>query len=282
MHDDEVPIDEPLVTGLLHQQFPHLAGQRLTRVSSHGTDNALFRIGDDLVARLPRIEWVVAAVRREFTWLPKLAPHLATAVPEPVALGEPSDEYPHPWAIYRWLDGHNPQPDEAATLVADLSQFIRDLHRVDTESAPPAERGVPLRRRDRATRRALAELGNPPDLLRMWDGALTVPDWPHAPVWLHADLAPGNLLVRDGRLAAVIDFGTAGVGDPAVDLIPAWTVFGSRTRDAFREATRPDDDTWRRARGWALSIAAIQLPYYEHRNPPLAEAARHVLRELTT
>ena len=282
MHDDEVPIDEPLVRNLLHRQFPHLAGRDLTRIPSHGTDNALVRIGGDLVARLPRIQWAVDAVVKEFTWLPKLAPHLATAVPEPVALGEPGDEYPYPWAIYRWLDGHNPRPDETATLVADLSQFIRQLHCIDTAGAPPAERGVPLHRRDRATRTAFAELGGPPDLLRMWDEALRVPGWSGKPVWLHADLAPGNLLVRDGRLAGVIDFGTAGVGDPAVDLVAAWTVFDCRSRDAFRAAVQPDGHTWRRARGWALSIAAIQLPYYEHRNPPLARAARHVLHELTT
>lgn len=283
MHDDEVPIDEPLVRSLLRRQFPHLAGRDLSRVRSHGTDNALYRIGDGLVARLPRIHWAVDAVIREYTWLPRLAPHLPGEIPEPVALGQPGDGYPHPWAIYRWLDGHNPDADEAATLVNDLSQVLRALRLIAVhDDTPRSNRGGPLRRRDDATRTALAELGDPADLVDMWDDALTVPDWPHAPVWLHADLAPGNLLVRDGRLAAVIDFGLAGTGDPAVDLIPAWTVFDRRGRDAFREAMQPDHDTWRRARGWALSIAVIQLPYYQHRNPPLAQAARGVLHELTT
>jgi aminoglycoside phosphotransferase (APT) family kinase protein len=154
---------------------------------------------------------------------------------------------------------------------------------LDPEGAPLAGRGEALAARDAATRAAIAASDGLVDIAavtRIWDDALRIPAWEGPPTWMHADLSPGNLLVRDGRLAAVIDWGGAGIGDPTVDLIIAWNLLPASARRTFRDALGVDDDTWRRGRGWALSISLIQLPYYQHTNPGLAENSRHVISEV--
>ncbi|HWA90174.1 MAG TPA: aminoglycoside phosphotransferase family protein [Rhizomicrobium sp.] len=272
MHDGEAPIDEGLVRRLIAGQFPQWTLLSLEMVRSSGTDNALFRLGSDMVVRLPRIDSAAKLIAKECRVLPMLAPHLPVAVPLPLGLGAPAEGYPYPWSVYRWLEGTNPKEGEA---VAGLIDFVAALHRIDVKDAPRSPRGTPLALRDAATREALATLGIAPDI---WDDALAVPAGPDT--WIHGDLMPGNLLVADGRLTAVVDFGLCGLGDPACDLIAAWNLLGADARAAFRDALAVDDAMWARGRGWALSVAAIQLPYYRDRNPALAANARRTLAEV--
>jgi aminoglycoside phosphotransferase (APT) family kinase protein len=284
MHADEVDIDEALVRRLVAEQFPAWADLPVEPVTSSGTDNAMFRLGDDLAVRLPRMGGAARNVTAERTWVPRLAPHLPVAVPEPVGVGTPTDEYRYPWTVCRWLPGVNPEVhDTKPELAADLAAFVTALRKVDPADAPASGRGMPLATRDEPTRAAIAAsegLVDTAAVTAVWDDALRVPPWTGPPTWAHADLSPGNLLVRDGRLAAVIDWGGAGVGDPTVDLVIAWNLLPAADRPAFRAALGVDDDTWRRGQGWALSIAMIQLPYYQHTNLPLAANSRHVIAQV--
>jgi aminoglycoside phosphotransferase (APT) family kinase protein len=284
MHTDEIEIDADLVRNLLREQTPGWAGLPLERIPSAGTDNALFRLGNDLVVRLPRISWAVDDVDKECRWLPFLAPQLPVAVPAPVLQGEPGAGYPYRWWVYRWLDGHNPSTRrQAAQLAVPLADFVNALHRIDPTGGPPASRGVPLSDRDADTRDVIASLSAEMDTRAAsaaWERALQASSWTGVPVWVHGDLSPGNLLIAHGRLGAVIDFGCLGVGDPACDLIVAWNLLPASSRDAYRAALGVDDATWERGRGWALSIALGQLSFYAQTNPVLVANARHVLREL--
>lgn len=288
MHDGEVHTGTELVRRLIAGQFPRWAGLTVTPVPSSGTDNALYRLGTDLVVRLPRIGWAVDQVEQDHEWLPGFASRLPVAIPEPVAVGEPADGYPWRWAVHRWLDGENPVVGRVVApdlLAADLGGFIRALRRVDPAGGPAANRGEPLANRDAQVRSDLAALR---DLGLVdvdaagaaWDVAMRVPAWSGPPVWIHGDLSPGNLLVSGGRLTGVIDFGCLGVGDPACDLIVAWNVLPAEARAGFRASVGIDDATWARGRGWALAIALAQLPYYRHTNPALAANARHVIGEV--
>jgi aminoglycoside phosphotransferase (APT) family kinase protein len=281
MHDDEIELREDVARRLLEQQFPQWAALPLARVPTYGTDNVLFRLGDELQLRLPRLtpDQRSTQIAFEAEWLPRLRPHLPVEIPELVAIGEPSPEYAHRWAVYRWLDG---APPVAGTveLARDLAAFIAALQRCDTARAPAGrDRGGPLELRDRGTRRCLEWLDDE-RATAVWEAALAAPPWDGEPVWLHGDLLEGNLLVRDGRLAAVIDWGCARVGDPAFDYIPAWSLLAP-VRDAFRAATGVDDATWTRARGLAVSQAVIALPYYLHISPPIVERSRRVIKEAT-
>ena len=286
MHVDELHTDAGLVRRLLAGQFPEWATLPIEPVASSGTDNALYRLGGDMVVRLPRIQWAVAGVDKEQEWLPRLAPLLPVAVPVPLAQGTPAEGYPWPWSVYRWLDGDNPAVGHIAdpsSLATDVARFVVALRRIDTAGGPPSRRGVPLALIDKETRTAIGELEgliDPDATLAAWEAALRAPAWSGSPVWTHGDLTPGNLLTQDGRLTAVIDFGVVGVGDPACDLLAAWTVLPSGAREAFRADVHVDDATWARGRGWALSIALIQLPYYKDTAPVLAANARHVIREV--
>jgi aminoglycoside phosphotransferase (APT) family kinase protein len=246
----------------------------------------LYRLGNDMAVRLPRIDWAVEGVDKEHEWLPRLAPLLPVAIPVPLAKGMPAEGYPWPWSVYRWLGGENPTIDRIAdpdSLAKDLARFVEALHRIDPTGGPPATRGVPLAMRDHPTRTAIADLQGTIDTHATtiaWDAALQTPAWSGPSVWVHGDLAPGNLLLQDGRLTAVIDFAGLGVGDPACDLMVAWNLLPANARNVFRADLGVDDTTWGRGRGWALSVALIQLPYYRDTNPALAASARHVIREV--
>jgi aminoglycoside phosphotransferase (APT) family kinase protein len=286
MHADEVDLDARLVGRLVAERFPRWAGLPLRRLESSGTENAMFRLGGDKVVRLPRHPRAVEAVEHELRWLPRLGPALPAAAPEPLGRGEPGPGFPWPWAVYRWLDGRNPVPgalDAPEALARDLASYVRSLRRVDASDGPPGCRGVPLAARDRSVREALAQLGGRVDtaaVARRWEEALRAPEHSGPPVWAHGDLMAGNLLVTAGRLSAVIDFGTVGVGDPAVDLISAWCVLPGEVRGLFREAVGAGEAEWARGRGWALSIAVVALPYYWDTNPPVAENSRQVIAEI--
>jgi len=290
MHIDEVETDAVLVGELIAEQFPQWAGRPISRVPSAGTDNALYRLGDDLIVRLPRIHWAAGQVEKEHYWLPRLRPYLPLALPEPLAIGEPGAGYPYYWSVYRWLTGENLTLEQLADPVqtaADLAQFILALQKIDTTGGPLAAendlRGVPLRTRDEATRKGIGQLAGIIDVeaaTAVWESALEAAEWEREPVWFHGDMLPGNLLFENGRLQAIIDFGGLGVGDPAPDLMIAWNLFAREGRQAFREALGVDDATWARGRGHALSQAVIFIPYYLETNPVGVGYARRAVEEV--
>ncbi|MFD8735368.1 aminoglycoside phosphotransferase family protein [Streptomyces sp. NPDC059618] len=286
MRAGERRIGGSLVRRLLAEQFPHWARLPLRRVPSAGTVNALYRLGDDLVVRLPRIANAADDAAKEFAWLPRLGAALPFPVPEIVGLGTPTSGYPWHWSVLRWLDGDAPVPDaltDARQLAADLGVFVAALREIDLPGGPPAYRGTPLSAVDVGTRSAIADLRGSVDTgaaTAAWEEALAAPRWTGPPRWLHSDLMPMNLLVREGRLAAVLDFATFGTGDPACDFIPAWNLLPAAARPVFRDAAGADDAGWARGRGWALSMALVQLPYYRDTNPAIAANATHVIREV--
>lgn len=291
MHADEIDTDASLVRRLLAARFPQWAALPIERFRSAGTDNAIYRLGADMAVRLPRIPSAVPQVAKEHAWLPRLAPFLPLAVPEPLARGAPAEGYPFEWSVHRWLEGKNAtlerlrDPVEAAI---DLARFVAALQRIDATAGPLAGahnfyRGVPLALRDPHTRSAIDSLHGTIDTdaaTQAWEAALRTPAWDRPPVWIHGDLQSGNLLAVRGRLRAVIDFGCLGVGDPASELIVAWNPFTAESRDAFRETLGVDDATWARGRGWALSVALVALPYYRDTNVALADASRRTIEEV--
>ena len=290
MHADEIAIDETLVRRLLTAQFPAWASLPLAPVREAGTDHALWRLGDDLAARLPRIPSAARQAAKEQAWLPRLAPSLPLAVPLPVGFGAPGAGYPWRWTVQRWLPGEPATPERLAdpgAAAGTLARFLVALRAVDAADGPPPGehnfgRGEPLANRDAETRAAIAELDrlglvDPAAATAVWEAALAAPVWAGPPTWLHGDLLPGNLLVADGALTAVIDFGGLGAGDPTVDLLPAWAFFPAAARARFRAALGADDASWARGRGWALSFGAIALPYYRETNRALAGVARRAI-----
>ncbi|MCB9460818.1 MAG: aminoglycoside phosphotransferase family protein [Anaerolineaceae bacterium] len=290
MHDDEVDIDSKLVRRLLTNQFPKWSRLPLAPVLSAGTDNALYRLGDDLCVRLPRIDWAAGQAQKEMRWLPFLAPHLPLEIPVPRAVGEPEDDYPWHWGVYEWLDGHNATIDrltDKQQAAIDMAEFIRAMWTIDTTDGPRAEansaRGVPLALREDMTRAAIFSCQGMIDTHAVnaaWKTALDAPAWDAEPVWLHGDIQSGNLLAQDGELTAVIDFGAMGIGDPACDLMVAWNLFTAPMRWTFRQAIDVDDATWVRGRGWALSVALVALPYYRTTNPVLADISRYAIDQV--
>jgi aminoglycoside phosphotransferase (APT) family kinase protein len=281
LHDDEIEIDLPLVRALVDRAMPELAGRPLRALDASGSSNALFRLGDDLLVRLLRQPGGAETIAKEALWLPHVAPALRVSVPEIVAAGEPDLANPERWSVVRWLDGQTPTvpagPDEVGGLARALAEVVGSLGGLtvpaDALEDPALRwyRGEPLAAMDAATRAYLAQRRRLPGLdldidgcLHVWDAAMALPDADRvgSPRWLHGDLLAENLLVRDGDLAAVLDFGGLAVGDPTVDLVVAWELLDPPGRDLFRSLVDIDEATWLRGRAWALAIAAMTFPYY--------------------
>jgi aminoglycoside phosphotransferase (APT) family kinase protein len=283
MHRDA--IDAALAARMVAAQFPEWSGLPVVPVERPGWDNRTFRLGDTMSVRLPSAAAYVPSVQKEHTWLPRLAPQLPYPIPTPLALGAPSGEYPWPWLVRRWIDGRVSSRERIRDLVAfarDLAGFLVALQGVDPSGGPAAgahcfHRGASLRVYDAETHDAIATLGPRIDgaaATDAWQKALAA-TWSGSPVWFHGDIAAGNLLLDDkGDLAAVIDFGTSGVGDPACDLVIAWTLFEGESRAEFRRLMPADDAMWARARGWALWKALITIDNPNARPDDAAEAAR--------
>jgi len=283
MHADEIAINGMLVQKLIETQFSHWSHLPIIPINSSGTDNAIYRLGQELAIRLPRTASAALQIDKEYQWLPQFAPHLPLAIPVPLGKGLSTEDFPWPWLIYRWLEGkdatvvHITDLEQAAI---DLGHFVLALQKINPAGGPFSRRGKPLATCDHETRRALQSLHGLIDVdaaTRAWENALNVPVWHGLPVWTHGDLHAGNLLVDGDKLTAVIDFGMAGIGDPACDMMVAWTFLSANTRDIFRKVVNPDDATWARGRGWALTFGLVALPYYQHTNPVLAGIARRAI-----
>jgi aminoglycoside phosphotransferase (APT) family kinase protein len=281
LHEDELPVTTRLVRALVDDQLPAWAPLPLHRLAASGSDNALFRLGDELLVRVPRQPGGSRTIAREARWLPLVGPALPVPVPDVVAVGEPAFGYPERWSVVRWIDGSTPEGAASgaagAALAADLAAVVTALRGtpVPDEALGDTElrlyRGLPLVSRDQGTRESVEQCAGIAGLdldldiaLAVWDAAVRLPGSSRVaePRWHHADLVAENLLVRDGRLAAVLDFGALSVGDPTVDLIVAWDVLDAASRDVFRGAVGVDDETWLRGRAWALCLALMTFPYY--------------------
>lgn len=285
LHDDQLPLGPSLVRALVDDAFPEYAGLPLRPLKAAGSTNALFHLGDELLVRLPQQPGGSASIEAEARWLPEFTGRLPVEVPEVVGLGRPAHGFPESWSIVRWLPGeqpesvgpHDPVDRRRSDLAHDLADVIRGFRAVDVpveaaqDPALRSYRGGPLEAIDETTRdnikacRRLPGLGLDLDAAQdVWAEAVALPcsGDPDRLRWVHADLVAENLLVREARLSAVLDFGGLCVGDPTVDLIPAWELLDAPSRAAFRAALDVDDLTWARGRAWALAIAIMTFPYY--------------------
>ena len=262
-------ISSSLAARLVASQFPRWANLRVSPVEFDGWDNATFRLGDELSVRLPTSDAHVQRVEKEHNWLPVLAANLSLPIPEVVAQGAPEEGFNRPWSICGWIRGEEAGVARIPNLDAfarDLAGFLTELHAVDSTHGPAPGphsgfRGGPLDVWDDEVRRSIALMGDEIDAraaAEVWDSALAS-TWEGSPVWVHGDITPSNLLVRDGKLTAVIDFGCSAVGDPACDLPITWTYFAGESREVFRRSLTVDAKTWARARGWALWKALVTL-----------------------
>lgn len=293
LHEDEVPADRKTARALIREQCPDWADLPLREAGS-GTDNTMYRLGEDLLVRLPRTANTAEAVEKERTWLPRLAPELPLAVPEPLHRGDPTEFYPLPWSVYRWIDGTEvgeDSIDDWSAFAKELAGFVRALHAVDLQGARRADslswyRGGSLADTkdwingcfDKVERRGGVDL----DLSRLrqlWLDGLALPDSPANQVWLHGDLKPSNLLAREGRLHAVIDFGTLSVGLPDAEHAAIWDLPKS-AREAYWNAVEIDESTWLRARAWAILVAISGVSYYWTSNRSFVEECLNRLRAI--
>ncbi|MCH9770531.1 MAG: aminoglycoside phosphotransferase family protein [Gammaproteobacteria bacterium] len=287
MHKNELQITEPLVRSLLCAQCPEWAELEIEPVPSSGTDHALFRVGKNLVARLPRIERAVKNIDKEYEWVPEISKLIKTSVSIPIFKGERQIDYPYQWLILKWNEGVNPnfeKENEYAELAKELANFLNQLHGINLKNGPQSRRGIPLINQNIKTQKAINQLTleiNVKKITALWKQLSCLPSWNKPSVWVHGDFLPGNILVKQNNLNAVIDFSDLGIGDPACDLIIAWSLFNEKSRNIFKNNLNYiDADTWLRGQGWALSIALIMLPYYKKSNPQLAKLAKRVIKSV--
>lgn len=280
-------IDTSLVRRLVASQFPQWKDLSVLPVERSGWDNRTFHLGDRMLVRMPSSEDYVAQVEKEHAWLPKLAPYLPLSIPEPLAIGSPGEGYPWKWSIYRWLQGETAAVvlvDDLCDLAKSLAQFLVALERVGTVGGPISGphsfyRGGSLKIYDNETRRAIEALDGRIDVNRamdIWNAALST-SWNASPVWVHGDISAGNLLVQNGKLTSVIDFGQLTVGDPACDLAIAWTLLHGESREVFRSQISLDEGTWIRGKAWALWKALIVAAGFTNPNNTEAEQCWRVL-----
>ena len=303
LHDDELLIDLSLVRALVDRALPEYASLPLSRLRASGSTNALFRLGNEFLVRLPRQPGGTASIEKEARWLPQIGPLLPVSVPEVVAVGEPDLGYPEWWSVVRWLEGDVPTVADPAShagptrpaLALDLAAVVTSLRGIQVPVSALVDpqlrsyRGAPLQSMDDTTRGNLAACWDISALdldldaaLRVWEEAMALPETGSGsePGWYHGDLMAENLLMRGGRLTAVLDFGVLAVGDPTVDLIAAWEVLDPAARDVFRRAVGSDETSWLRGRAWALSLALMTFPYYWTTMPDRCASRLAVVRSV--
>ena len=286
LHKDEVEINEQIVRNLIKEQYSSYGKDSLNPLGSMGTDNVMFTLGEDKLVRLPRVEGAVSSLEKEARWLPTLGQKLKISIPKVFFEGDSSSSYPFPWLVISKLAGKNIASDnilDEDKACQSLAEFILDLRSVSVKGAPSCSRGLPLLRRDSAVRKSILLLQDDYDtklLTELWEDSLKASDWQDQPLWLHGDLHRGNVLVKDGELSAVLDFGLSGVGDPSCDLMAAWTLLGTKSRKEFFSLLGADSDSIRKARGWALSMGILGYPYYKDTNPSFALLAKNSMDEV--
>lgn len=291
LHSNEFPINEDLVRRLIGEQMPQWVGLPLDRMETSGTVNAIFRLGDDKVVRLPRTPDFSDGPAHEARWMPVFAPLLPLTVPEHRGLGRPTDEFPSPWSVLQWIEGEPAGPgtiSDGIKAASTLGRFVAAMRTLPTDGAPEGGnyRAFGLHSVDRDFRSWLDQA--PEDIDRravtgVWESCLAVDEWGGSPTWLHSDLRGDNLLSHNGKLVAVIDWEGCTVGDPAADLLAAWWLFDRPdSRQEFRVVSGADDPEWERAKGWALHMAIAAIPYYESSNPVFARQARMALSQILT
>lgn len=288
----EVSITEELVGRLIDSQFPQWSQLQITPVAESGWDNRTFHLGDELSVRLPSAEEYNRQVDKEQKWLPKIAPHLPLPIPQPIARGVPSDEFPWSWSIYQWLEGVSANQlsfsDKALeTIAVQLAHFLKALHQVDPKDGPAPGlhnwwRGAHPSMYDLETKSLINELREFVDAdegTLLWNRAINS-TWKHDPVWVHGDVASGNILIKKDKISSIIDFGCMGIGDPACDLTIAWTFFKGDSRRLFKEHLPLDEETWARARGWALWKALYEMSQLKDKSGDAFEKQRRIIKDL--
>lgn len=285
-----VAIQTALVRELLKAQFPAWADLPISPIASAGTDNSIFRVGPSLAVRLPKVEWAAGQPMHEHRWLARIGKTLPLEIPESLALGLPGAGYPWHWSIHNWIGGSSAARTDLdnADAAGLLASFVSAIRTISSSGGPACGRnnswrGAPLIDRDVSVRQALMQLQDEPGMevaKAAWDDALNAPLWSGEPAWFHGDLQASNVIVRDGNLVAVIDFGLMATGDPACDLMSAWTCFSPASRHIFLSTVGANDAELRRGRGWAVATALIALAYYRDRNPVMADISRSTLAEV--
>jgi aminoglycoside phosphotransferase (APT) family kinase protein len=287
----QLTIGADLVRQLVDSQFPDWSALPLRRWEQAGSDNVIYRLGDELAVRLPRGDWAAEQARKEYAWLPRIAPLLPLAIPAPAGLGKPAFGYPWTWSVARWLDGEPVAADQladSAGAAEDLAAFLKAMWRLPaatsfTPGPHPELQRQTLASKDQRVRAAIAAVAPDFDaaaLTRAWERALAAPDWSGEPRWCHGDFHVGNLLMRNGRISAVLDFGGLGYGDPACDLDIAYTLMTARTRAVLRAALDLDAAAWDRGRGWALAGGVNAYAAYAATEPRVAAQTRRQLTEV--
>jgi aminoglycoside phosphotransferase (APT) family kinase protein len=278
MPNPKITVD--LAEKLIAQQFPHWSSLIITPVEKSGWDNRTFHLGTKLLIRMPSSAEYALQVTKEQKWLPKLAPYLSVPIPKPLAQGNPTKDYPWGWSVYEWIDGESAsisRIDHLEIFAADLAQILMQLQKIDPSYGPlPGAhnfyRGAHLSVYDNETKIAINQLRDFIDvglISAIWEKAISS-SWHKPPVWIHGDFSASNILIKHGRLAAIIDFGCMGIGDPACDLVISWTFLTKESRNVFKELLDLDEDTWARARGWALWKSLITLVRFKDYNCPEA------------
>ncbi|WP_442603078.1 aminoglycoside phosphotransferase family protein [Paenibacillus sp. KN14-4R] len=281
-------IDVNVVKRLINEQFPEWSKLEIRPVKNGGNDNRTFHLGDDMSVRLPSAEDYVPQVEKEQKWLPKLSKELSLPISTPLAKGNPSKEYPFPWTVNKWVEGETlnlKNINDLSQLAKDLGTFLNELQSIDASGGPLAGkhnfyRGGNVAVYDQETRDAIEQnkdILNVSLLNEIWELALDS-KWAANPVWVHGDIAPGNILVKDGKLSAIIDFGILGIGDPSCDAAMAWTFFDNTSRKVFKNTLNMDEGTWNRARGWALWKALITYNWNRNSNKVIAEESYNIIK----
>ncbi len=289
---DKLEITVPLVSKLVAEQFPHWAHLSVKPVKCSGIDNRIFRLGNQMLIRLPSAEDYALQIPKEQKWLQVLAPHLSFSIPEPLAMGHPSKHYPWNWSVYKWIEGESANTvfldnKHLQFIALQLAQFLNELYKIDATSGPRPGlhnywRGDHPSVYDAETRSAITGLRELIDIdsaTFVWEKAISS-KWSQPPVWIHGDFASGNILIKDGKLAAVIDFGCIGVGDPACDLVIAWNFLKNESCKVFKSHVCLDSNTWARARGWALWKALITLVSFKDKTSLEAIQQQHIINEI--
>ena len=283
MSEDEFNISIDLVERLISKQFPKWSHEKIKKAEAEGTDHLLFRLGSDRLIRFPKRFSASLSVKKEVILLPKLAQSLPMRIPKVIGYGKPQSNYPFPWLICDWIEGSTPHDpamikDDAAAL--EMGNFVQSMHKVHISNGPRSSRGYPLERCTELVKHSIKGLDGGYDLQlldRLWELTLKTPKWSGDPVWIHGDLHPGNLLVEKDKLVGGLDFGLAGIGDPACDMMVAWSLLKSTGRELFKSIVKPDEETWLRGRGWALFLGITGYAHYRLTNPRFAAIAKHTL-----